>query len=310
MAYDYFYGQQSEQFSFYRIPKILFSQDKFWNVSTDAKLLYGILLDRMNLSARNGWLDEAGRVYIIFTIEEIKESLGCAEKKAVKLLDELEKKAELIERKRQGLGKPNLIYVKNFISESVERQFLNCQNDNSATFQNTIQDLSKAQGNNTDIKNTDLSDTNSIFPSGNCGKENGNEEYQQYYQYFYEQLGMEYLQKDYPYDVDRLENILELVIETVCSKRQIIRIGGDDRPVEVVKSRFMKLDSEHIRYVLDCFKENTTKIRNIRQYMLASLYNAPTTIGSYFDALVRHDMAQPDWGGEKNWSKLKLKREE
>lgn len=310
MAYDYFYGQQSEQFSFYRIPKILFSQDKFWNVSTDAKLLYGILLDRMNLSARNGWLDEAGRVYIIFTIEEIKESLGCAEKKAVKLLDELEKKAELIERKRQGLGKPNLIYVKNFISGSVERQFLNCQNDNSATFQNTIQDLSKAQGNNTDIKNTDLSDTNSIFPSGNCGKENGNKEYQQYYQYFYEQLGMEYLQKDYPYDVDRLENILELVVETVCSKRQIIRIGGDDRPVEVVKSRFMKLDSEHIRYVLDCFKENTTKIRNIRQYMLASLYNAPTTIGSYFDALVRHDMAQPDWGGEKNWSKLKLKREE
>ena len=310
MAYDYFYGQQSEQFSFYRIPKILFSQDKFWNVSTDAKLLYGILLDRMNLSARNGWLDEAGRVYIIFTIEEIKESLGCAEKKAVKLLDELEKKAELIERKRQGLGKPNLIYVKNFISGSVERQFLNCQNDNSATFQNTIQDLSKAQGNNTDIKNTDLSDTNSIFPSGNCGKENGNDEYQQYYHYFYEQLGMEYLQKDYPYDVDRLENILELVVETVCSKRQIIRIGGDDRPVEVVKSRFMKLDSEHIRYVLDCFKENTTKIRNIRQYMLASLYNAPTTIGSYFDALVRHDMAQPDWGGEKNWSKLKLKREE
>lgn len=310
MAYDYFYGQQSEQFSFYRIPKILFSQDKFWNVSTDAKLLYGILLDRMNLSAKNGWLDEAGRVYIIFTIEEIKESLGCAEKKAVKLLDELEKKAELIERKRQGLGKPNLIYVKNFISESVERQFLNCQNDNSATFQNTIQDLSKAQGNNTDIKNTDLSDTNSIFPSDNCGKENGNEEYQQYYQYFYEQLGMEYLQKDYPYDVDRLENILELVVETVCSKRQIIRIGGDDRPIEVVKSRFMKLDSEHIRYVLDCFKENTTKIRNIRQYILASLYNAPTTIGSYFDALVRHDMAQPDWGGEKNWSKLKLKREE
>ena len=310
MAYDYFYGQQSEQFSFYRIPKILFSQDKFWNVSTDAKLLYGILLDRMNLSARNGWLDEAGRVYIIFTIEEIKESLGCAEKKAVKLLDELEKKAELIERKRQGLGKPNLIYVKNFISGSVERQFLNCQNDNSATFQNTIQDLSKAQGNNTDIKNTDLSDTNSIFPSDNCGKENGNEEYQQYYQYFYEQLGMEYLQKDYPYDVDRLENILELVVETVCSKRQIIRIGGDDRPIEVVKSRFMKLDSEHIRYVLDCFKENTTKIRNIRQYILASLYNAPTTIGSYFDALVRHDMAQPDWGGEKNWSKLKLKREE
>lgn len=299
MAYDYFYGEQAEQFAFYRIPKVLFSKDKFWSVSADAKLLYGILLDRMNLSAKNGWLDEAGRVYIIFTIEEIKESLGCAEKKAVKLLDELEKKAELIERKRQGLGKPNLIYVKNFISGSVESQFLNCQNDNSAISQNTIQDLSKVQGNNTDIKNTDLSDTNSIFPSVDCGKDNGNEEYRQYYQYFYEQLGIKYLKKDYPYDLGILESILELVVETVCSKRQIIRIGGDDRPVEVVKSRFMKLDSEHIRYVLDCFKENTTKIRNIRQYMLATLYNAPTTIGSYFDALVRHDMAQPDWGGDK-----------
>ena len=299
MAYDYFYGEQAEQFAFYRIPKVLFSKDKFWSVSADAKLLYGILLDRMNLSAKNGWLDESGRVYIIFTIEEIKESLGCAEKKAVKLLDELEKKAELIERKRQGLGKPNLIYVKNFISGSVERQFLNCQNDNSAISQNTIQDLSKVQSNNTDIKNTDLSDTNSIFPSVDCGKDNGNEEYRQYYQYFYEQLGIEYLKKDYPYDLGILESILELVVETVCTKRQIIRIGGDDRPVEVVKSRFMKLDSEHIRYVLDCFKENTTKIRNIRQYMLATLYNAPTTIGSYFDALVRHDMAQPDWGGDK-----------
>ena len=299
MAYDYFYGEQAEQFAFYRIPKVFFSKGKFWNVSSDAKLLYGILLDRMNLSAKNGWLDEAGRVYIIFTIEEIKESFGCAEKKAVKLLDELEKKAELIERKRQGLGKPNLIYVKNFISNSGEKQFLNCQNDNSGTFQNTIQDLSKAQGNNTDIKNTDLSDTNSIFLSVDCGKDNGNEEYRQYYQYFYEQLGIEYLKKDYPYDRGILESILELVVETVCSKRQIIRIGGDDRPVEVVKSRFMKLDSEHIRYVLDCFKENTTKIRNIRQYMLATLYNAPTTIGSYFDALVRHDMAQPDWGGDK-----------
>lgn len=124
MTYDYFYGQQAEMFAFYRVPKVLFTEDCFWNVSTDAKLLYGILLDRMNLSARNGWLDEEGRVYIIFTIEEIKGALGCAEKKAVKLLDELEKKCGLIERKRQGLGKPNLIYVKNFISGSVERQFL------------------------------------------------------------------------------------------------------------------------------------------------------------------------------------------
>lgn len=87
MTYDYFYGQQAEMFTFYRVPKVLFTEECFWNVSTDAKLLYGILLDRMNLSARNGWLDEEGRVYIIFTIEEIKGALisvpGSIRKKAV-----------------------------------------------------------------------------------------------------------------------------------------------------------------------------------------------------------------------------------
>ena len=171
MTYDYFYGLQAEMFIFFRVPKVLFTEDCFWNVSTDAKLLYGILLDRMNLSARNGWLDEEGRVYIIFTIEEIKGALGCAEKKAVKLLDELEKKCGLIERKRQGLGKPNLIYVKNFISGSVERQFLNCQKDNSGVVKNTIQELSKAQGNNTDIKDTEYSDTDPILSSDFSGRD-------------------------------------------------------------------------------------------------------------------------------------------
>lgn len=142
MVFDYFYGQQSEQFSFYRVPKILFSNEQFWNISTDAKLLYGILLDRMNLSAKNQWIDDEMRVFIIFTIDEIKTAIGCAEKKAVKLLDELENKCGLIERKRQGLGKPNIIYVKNFlennVQNSVERQFLNCQKHNSRTVKSTM----------------------------------------------------------------------------------------------------------------------------------------------------------------------------
>ena len=111
MMYDYFYGIQAEQFSFYRIPKLLFTHPAFKRMSTEAKTLYGILLDRMNLSAKNNWIDEEGRVYIIFTVDEIMEALGCAEQKAIKLLSELDTRAGLIERKRQGLGKPNLIYV-------------------------------------------------------------------------------------------------------------------------------------------------------------------------------------------------------
>lgn len=292
MTFNYFYGQQADMFTFYRVPKVLFTDECFWNVSTDAKLLYGIFLDRMNLSARNGWIDGEGRVYIIFTIEEIKNQLGCAEKKSVKLLDELEKKCGLIERKRQGLGKPNLIYVKNFIEDPVKRQILNCQKDNSEMVESTTQELSKAQGNNTDIKDTENSDTDPFYPSAISEKEvDGNAEYPSYFQYFYEALEMEYLFREYPYDRGLLENILELIVETVCSKRNVIRIASDDKPVGIVRSRLMKLNTEHIRFILTCFKENTTKVRNIKQYLLAAIYNAPTTMEGYYDALVRHDMA-------------------
>ena len=113
--FDYFYGCESEQFSFYRIPKMLFKDKQFKNVSAEAKVLYGLMLDRMGLSQKNMWLDSENRVYIIYTMEDIIEDFGCARQKAAKLLDELDKGCGLIERKRQGLGKPNIIYVKNFI---------------------------------------------------------------------------------------------------------------------------------------------------------------------------------------------------
>ena len=307
MSFDYFYGQQSDLFTFYRVPKVLFTNKRFWNISADAKMLYGILLDRMSLSAKNGWIDKNGRVYIIFTVEEAKMALNCAEQKAIKLLSELEKKAGLIERKRQGLGKPNLIYVKNFIS-AVDSQLLNCENHNSGTMEITTQELPKSQCNNTDIKNTEFNDTDSIFPSGNGGMMDENDRYQEYFDYFSDQLSMDLLKKDYPYDSEMLDNILELIVETVCTKRPLIRIGAEERPAEIVRSRFMKLNVEHIRYVMDCFKENTTKIRNIRQYMLTTIYNAPTTIDTYYDAFVRHDMSHGYLEG--GFKKLKMKREE
>lgn len=311
MMYDEFLGiEESEQYAFYRVPKLLFTSDRFWNLSTDAKMLYGLLLDRMALSQKNGWVDEQGRVYIIYTVENIMQSLGCGNKKAIQLLAELENKANLILRKKQGLGKPNLIYVKKFtvVARAVERHFLKCENDTSGNFQTTAQGVSKEHGNNTDIKNTEFSDTNSIFPSGNGGMMDENDRYQEYFDYFSDQLSMDLLKKDYPYDSEMLDNILELIVETVCTKRLLIRIGAEERPAEIVRSRFMKLNAEHIRYVMDCFKENTTKIRNIRQYMLTTIYNAPTTIDTYYDALVRHDMSHGYLEG--GFKKLKMKREE
>lgn len=108
MMLDYFYGQSGELFAYFRIPKALFQDSRFRQLSTDARTLYGILLDRMSLSAKNSWVDEHGRVYIIYTVREVQESLCCAEHKAVKLFRELEQ-ADLIERKRRGLGRPSLM---------------------------------------------------------------------------------------------------------------------------------------------------------------------------------------------------------
>lgn len=124
MEFEYYYGKQSGQYAFYRIPKQLFADSQFDVLSIEAKLLYGMMIDRMDLSQKKGWLDEQGRVYIFFTIDEIKDRLHCANDKAMKLMRELDsdKGIGLIKSVRQGLGKPNLIYVKNFVSGSGEEE--------------------------------------------------------------------------------------------------------------------------------------------------------------------------------------------
>lgn len=295
--YDYFYGAESEQFSFYRIPKVLFTEERFRHISAEAKVLYGLLLDRMSLSAKNGWQDKENRVYIIFTIEDIMEAMGCADQKAGKLLHELESKCRLIERKRQGLGKPNLIYVKNFVTPS-ESRFLNRENHDSGEVKITDQEPLKSRSNNTEYNNTEFSDTDS-FPFTSFREDHGREtkrsdadQRERYREILSGNISYEILLQDYPLDRDILTEILELMVDTVCTTRSTVRISGDDKPAEVVKSQFLKLDSEHIRFVMDGLKDNTTRIRNMRQYLLATLYNAPLTIGNYYRSLVSHDMSE------------------
>lgn len=152
----------------------------------------------------------------------------------------------------------------------------------------------------TDESNTDLSNTHSILsdearPSVLAALEAKRKEAEyrdmdMYREIIKENIGYDYLLSDLPYDHDRLEEILELLVETVCSAKKYIRVAGADYPAEVVRSRLLKLDMEHIRFVFDCLNENTTKIRNIKQYLLTTLYNAPATIGNYYSALVQHDL--------------------
>ena len=304
MAFDYFYGpEDAEQYQFYRIPKLLITSEQFKDISVEAKLLYGLMLDRLSLSIKNGWFDALNRAYIIYTIEEVMEDMHCGDQKAIKLVGELEKKAELIKKKRQGLGKPSLIYVLKFSTNnpqnSSESHFKKCENHTSGDVKITTQEMWNSHGNKTNQNKTDFNETDLIHLSVNVSgmdrekdgiREDVMEKRRSYEKYFRETLYIDDLKTSYPYDHGRIEEIVELLVDTVCSTAKTIRCAGEDRPAEVVKSRFMKLDYGHIQYVLDCVHENTTEIRNIKAYMLTTLYNAPITIDHYYRAKVNHDL--------------------
>ena len=286
MTLDYFYGQAGELFSFYRIPKALFQEPRFRCLSTDAKTLYGILLDRMSLSVKNGWLDKQNRVFILFTIEDVKRALCCADNKATKLLRELEKFG-LIERKRRGQGKPSLVYVKNFSAESSKESVKNRDNDDSCGSKIACQDPVKSRGIKKKENKTEMNNTNLIL-SDESEKMKNRELLEEYFSC---SLEVDLLLRLYPDDEDTLYQIVNLLVDTYATNRKLLHIAGDDKPAEVVRSRFMKLNADHIRFVLKCLAENSSPIRNMKQYLLASLYNAPTTMQLSYQNQTNHDFA-------------------
>ena len=253
MTLDYFYGQAGELFSFYRIPKALFQEPRFQSLSTDAKTLYGILLDRMSLSVKNGWLDKQNRVFILFTIEDVKRVLCCADNKATKLLRELEKFG-LIERKRRGQGKPSLVYVKNFSAESSKESVKNRDNDDSCGFKIACQDPAKSRCNKTKENDTEMSETDLFYSE----ESDGMSKRTQLEEYFSQSLEVELLLRLCPDDEDIIYQIVDLLVDTCATKRKMLRVAGDDRPAEVVRSRFMKLNADHIKFVLKCLAENSS----------------------------------------------------
>ena len=287
MTLDYFYGQAGELFSFFRIPKALFQEQRFQNLSTDAKTLYGILLDRMSLSVKNEWFDKKGRVFIIFTIEDVKRTLRCADNKATRLLRELEKFG-LIERKRRGQGKPCLVYVKNFSAESSKESVKNRDNDDSCGSKIACQDPVKSRGIKKKENKTEMNNTNLIL-SDESEKMKNRELLEEY---FSRSLEIDLLLRLYPDDEDTLYQIVNLLVDTCATNRKLLHIAGDDKPAEVVRSRFMKLNADHIKFVLKCLAENSSPIRNMKQYLLASLYNAPTTMQLYYQNQTNHDLAK------------------
>ena len=301
IKFNYYYGKEAEQFSFFRIPKLLFTDSTFSKLSSDAKVLYGILLDRMNLSMKNGWLDEENKVYIIFTIEEIAEIMCCATQKATKILQELDDKKGigLVEKKRLGLGKPNILYVKNFIIQESEKessskeeiaeitnqelcksQLKNDENHNSGNVNFTKQELCKSQCNKTNINKTEYSDTeynntSSISPSEENRKEDM--EAEEITKILKQNINYTFLVEEQPQEKEKIDLVIDLMSEAIQSKTDI-RINQKMTAYETVKEQFLSLQKEHISYVLLVLDENKRKITNLRAYLLSLLYNAPVNI--------------------------------
>ena len=320
IQFEYFRGMEAEQYSFYRVPKVLFTAECFKELSCEAKVLYGLMLDRMSLSIKNRWFDEKDRVYIIFTIEEIMELLGCGRQKAVKNLAELdsEKGIGLIEKKRLGLGRANVIYVKNFmLKETVETEEKSQESlENTQKYENQtsrssrikLPEVPKSYSNNTDNNNTEYSDTDFSktdisdtedylsYPSYAAGKTKEEtmdeiERMNAYRTLIRENISYEAFEHRGYGTKEEVDELVELMVEAMMlPKGQMVRIAGADRPAEIVKSRFMQLRYPHIEYVTECLKNNTTKVGNIKAYLLTTLYNSVMTMDHYYHAEVNHDL--------------------
>lgn len=300
MGFDYFYGRGTEPFAFLQVPRVLIEDERFADITTDAKFLYSFMLNRSFLSARSGWLDDAGRVYIYYTLEQIMADMHCANQKGTKLLKELEK-AGLIERQKQGQGKATRIYVKDFstgLHGDRNRKSETHENHESRDVKITSPDSWKSCTNKIHINKTDMRETDPInlsAESANPGEKVGRMDdpmriRKQYEDCLKEKLSIDVLIQNNPCDVGRINEIVNLMLDVLCSTAKTIRISGDDKPIDVVRAQFMKIDSGHMEYILDCFKHQITDIRNVKQYLLATIYNAPLTIDHYYTSKVNYDM--------------------
>lgn len=324
--FDYYYGIEAEQFTFVRVPKVLFTdKEHFGGLSNEAKLLYGLLLERMSLSRKNNWIDKHNRVYIIFPVEEIEESLDVGHEKALNLLKELDDQSGigLVKKKRRGLGLPSILYVKNFIvkgeqntdcvptSRSTENEFQEVgkpdfkksENQTSANSKNRLLEVRNSDSNNIDINNTDMSYTydQSIDQS--------RADFQNFSPGAVDNDGMidgidrntveEEVKKQIDYDclisypdssvVQMAEEIKDLMVDVLCGERSVVS-EGKRVSEETAKSAYRKITYEHIQYVMKSLVSYPDKISRIDRFLTASLFNSVYTLTNSTFAGFEYDM--------------------
>jgi hypothetical protein len=318
---DFYYGKEAEQFTFYRLPKALITDERFKELSNNAKLLYGLMLDRMSLSRKRGWLDKENKVYIKYSLNNIEEDLNVSRKTAGGLLKELQNIGLIEMIQRSGIA--NVIYVKNFVSEGENmHRCNNSTSEETAPVQNvnqcedcTSERMEPVQNvrlcnfgtetsegfapvpvenlhTNKKEANNNRSDNNPILPSNQQDDAmDGTDRTDAYMDLIRENIDYDVMMLNTNRDVAKLyDELYQIICDVVCVPRKTIRIEGEEYPYSLVKNKFLKLNASHLEYVISCMQSTTTKIGNIKAYLITALYNAPNTINHYYNAEVNHDL--------------------
>ena len=321
--FDYYYGIEAEQFTFVRVPKVLFAdKEHFGGLSNEAKLLYGLLLERMSLSRKNNWIDKHNRVYIIFPVEEIEESLNVGHEKALNLLKELDDQSGigLVKKKRRGLGLPSILYVKNFIvkreqnadrvptSRSLENgiqevgktDFKKPENQTSENPKNRLLEVRNSDSNNIDINNTDMSYTyDQSIDRSQAGIQNFSPGADGLIDGIDKNTVEEEVKKQIDYDclisypdssvVQMPEEIKDLMVDVLCGERSVVS-EGKRVSEETAKSAYRKITFDHVQYVMKSLVSYPDKISRIDRFLTASLFNSVYTLTNSTFAGFEHDM--------------------
>lgn len=289
--YRYFSGAEADMLTFYRVPKILIKDEYFKDMSSHAKLLYGLCLDKMSLSVKNGWIDGENRAFIYYSREQIMDDLSISKNTAKAAIEQLVEYG-LLEIQRQGLGKSDTLYLKNFVIENDAARV------NKYTYRGSETDLVEApEGqfltpNNNKSKTITLSvnhNNSNLISSNRDTMRLDTSRQHDIEKQIRSNIELDHLLTCYPHQHEQILGIYDLIVETMMIVDGKILIASAWYPVDIVKQKFMKLNGGHIEYVLEGLSNNDTKVRNIKKYLLASLFNAPSTIDSYYQAEVNHD---------------------
>ena len=295
---------------FYQMPKFLFEGELKKGLSNDAKVLYSLLKDRHELSIQNNWVNERHEVFLIYTREDMADMLGCSQPTLRKSIKQLQT-CGLMEEERMGFNRANRIYLTavtfenkgvkdSFTPDSKNLSFRTEKNLHSSMKESFSQECKDFTPNDTNINNTDFNDINPIYPSG---KDNDGYDVIEIRDHY-----MKMIKKNIEYDIlalnksghiEDIENIVQIMTDVCCIPDGAnIKVNGNELPVGVVRSRFLNIDSIHIEYILASLEENPSDVRNIRAYLITTIYNAPSTISQYYRSKVNHDMySGKSWGG-------------